>query len=352
MHILFYTKYTNLAASSRLRSYQYFGLLQKNGCKITVLPLFNDRYLKEIYEKKSINKLNILKQYTKRLYSLLFISKYDLVVIEKELFPYFPAFIESALNILGIKYIVDYDDAIFHNYDKSNNVFIRLFLKNKIDIVMRSSALTVVGNEYLQLHAFAAKAKKTFLLPTVIDKNKYTKKDTYNDEKLIIGWIGSPTSLKYLNEIRNVLITLSAEFDFTIHIIGGKSSIGLPEFEKIIEWSETTEVDEIKKFDIGIMPLKDSDWERGKCAYKLIQCMACGVAVIGSNIGANAKVIKDGYNGFLAESEPDWYRKLKILLSNKSLRLEFGDKGYETVMNNYTLQSVFDKYYEELQSVN
>ena len=339
-----------MAASSRLRSFQYFSLLQQNGCTIVALPLFNDQYLQELYEKKKISKLNITKQYYKRFLSLFSIAKYDLIIIEKELFPYFPAFFERILNFLKIKYVADYDDAIFHNYEKNSNFFIRLFLKKKIDMVMRCSSLTCVGNDFLQLRATKAGAKKILLLPTVIDNNKYKKKDFNYSEKLVIGWIGTPITLKYLKDLTDVFAGLSSKYKFKIHIVGGKNSIGLPDIEEIIEWSEENEVAEIRKFDIGIMPLKNTDWEKGKCAYKLIQCMACGVAVIASSVGANSSVIKNAYNGYLADTKKEWYEKLEILLTNKNLRENFGEKGYCTVMKEYTLQAVFNHYLSSLIS--
>lgn len=351
LKILFYTKYTRKGASSRLRSFQYFPLFEKAGFQVGVQSLFNDQYLRELYGRGRINKINIIKQYFKRFYSLFSVRKYDLIVIEKELFPYLPAFFEKLFSFLGVKYIVDYDDAIFHNYDKNDNRVIRFFLRNKIDEVIRCSSLVTVGNEYLQNKAIEAKAKNVFLLPTVIDKARYEKKKNYQNQNLVIGWIGSPITIKYLSKIKEVLKELSAEYEFKLHIIGARNSIGLPEIEEMIEWKEETEVNEILKFDIGIMPLEDSDWEKGKCAYKLIQYMACGVPVVGSKVGANTNVIKDGYNGYLAKSNLDWYEKLKTLIVDKKLRMEFAEKGYETVMINYSLQSIHNSYFSAIRKI-
>jgi glycosyltransferase involved in cell wall biosynthesis len=349
--LLFYTKYTRRGASSRLRSFQYFPLLEQRGCTITASPLFNNQYLEELYGKKGISKLNIVKQYSKRLFSLLFISKYDLIIIEKELFPYLPSLFEWLLKISKVKYVVDYDDAIFYNYEHSNSVLVRFFLKTKIDRVMRFSALTFVGNEFLKQRAISAGAKNILLLPTVIDSNKYEKKEFTEDEKLVIGWIGTPVTLKYLNELKSIFNDLLLKYKFKIHIVGGRNSIGVSaEAEEVIEWSEEKEVSEIKKFDIGVMPLKNSEWEKGKCAYKLIQCMACGVAVIASNVGANASVIKDSYNGYLANTKEDWYKKLEILLTDKKKRSDLGQNGYSIVMEKYTLNAAFNQYFSSLKS--
>ena len=117
MKILYFTKYTNLGASSRLRSFQFFPLLEASGFRVEVSPLFNDNYLKALYNKKKIKNLIIIFCYIRRFFHLFKVRNYDLIVIEKELFPYFPAFVEIIFNRLNIKYIVDYDDAIFHKYD-------------------------------------------------------------------------------------------------------------------------------------------------------------------------------------------------------------------------------------------
>lgn len=154
MKILYFTKYSRNAGSSRLRSYQYFPYLEKAGFKVDVSPLFSEKYLENLYAGKSTRNES-LKGYFRRFFKLFGLNKYNGIVIEKELFPYVPAFAENFLNFIGIKYIVDYDDAVFHNYDLSANPVIRFVLKNKIDSVMKNAEVVVAGNSYL-----AERAKK------------------------------------------------------------------------------------------------------------------------------------------------------------------------------------------------
>jgi glycosyltransferase involved in cell wall biosynthesis len=274
-----------------------------------------------------------------------------LVIIEKELFPYFPAIFERIFKLLGIKYVADYDDAIFHNYDRSKVLFINFFLRKKIDYVMKHSAAVIAGNNYLAERAIMANAKKVVIIPTVIDARRYL----FNPEgqpksELVIGWIGSPTTLKYLINLKNVFTSLAEKYSFKLHIIGG-GSIGLVNNENVIPWSEETEIAELYKIDIGIMPLINSDWERGKCAYKLIQYMACGKPVVASPVGANLNLVSNSETGYFANTDQEWYDALEVLLLNSEARKEMGKKAAEFIRSNYTIQSISLKHLDIFKTV-
>ena len=338
-----------MGASSRLRTFQYQPFWEGAGFSATYAPFFNERYLQELYKEGAVSKLNVLGCYLKRFWVLLAVLRYDLVWIEKELFPYLPAWAEWALAKLGKGYVVDYDDAVFHRYDQSSNAVIRKFLKTKIDRVMAYSDLVWAGNSYLGERAKASGAKKVVILPTVIDPKRYIIKDyTVSHSPVAIGWIGSPTTLKYLNEIRPVLERLSQEFDVVIHVVGGNRNWKFEGNLKLIQWTEEGEVAAIRKMDIGVMPLPDDPWERGKCAYKLIQYMACGLPVVASPVGMNVDVVKDGENGFLAKTQEEWYGYLKMLVLDGDLRRKMGEKGFELVLEKYTLERNFELMMKEI----
>src|SRR5690606_37058873 len=127
MRILYFTKYSRNAGSSRLRSYQYFPYLEAEGMEVEVSPLFSEAYLHQLYAGKSTKK-EAVKGYLRRFLKIFSLGNYDKIIIEKELFPYLPAWAERILNLLGVKYMVDYDDAVFHNYDLSSNSLIKSFL--------------------------------------------------------------------------------------------------------------------------------------------------------------------------------------------------------------------------------
>lgn len=339
--ILVLTKYSRKGASSRLRTLQYLPYLENKGYIFEVSSLFDDNYLESLYNSKK-NSVDILKLYIKRLYILRKVYNYDLLWIEKELFPYLPSVFEKLMNILGIRYIVDYDDAIFHNYDMSNNELIRTFLSKKIDSVMKNSSCVIAGNQYLRERAEFAKAKNIHIVPTVVDHNKYLNHFASTNDVLTVGWIGSPTTQKYVLEILPALVAANKETSFKLLLVGASKNIinEIKDLEvEIHPWSEDTEVDLIRKMDIGIMPLHDGPWEQGKCGYKLIQYMACGVTVIASPVGVNKEIIVQSNAGQLASSREEWIVALTKALRSDVLRNKTGFNGRQAVKSYYSIES-------------
>jgi len=347
MKVLYLTKYSRLGASSRLRSFQYFPFLKENGIDVAFSPLFNDEYLKDLYSGKQSVK-TIFSSYLKRFFILFTVFKYDKIVIEKELFPYLPALFERILAFAKVKYIVDYDDAIFHNYDLSPNKLIRFFLRNKIGSVMKHAETVIAGNSYLASKAENSGAKNVVIIPTVIDISRYEVKNKPNHNTTIIGWIGSPSTFKYVKSIFPVFEALAKKYPVEVHIVGAKENSPVSFPVKFIEWTEASEVQSIQNFDIGIMPLEDSLWEKGKCAYKLIQYMACGIPVVASPVGMNAEVVKDGINGYLAMNQKQWISALEGMLSDKTKYCIFGHSGRQFIENEYTVQSKIKSFKEVL----
>ncbi|NBL64818.1 glycosyltransferase [Flavobacterium sp. NST-5] len=348
--VIYFTKYTKLGASSRLRSIQFFPFLEEQGFRITHQALFGNQYLSYLYKKSKLKLLYLFLGYVKRFLSLLFIFRYDFIVIEKELFPYFPAWIEIALNRLGKKYYVDYDDAIFHKYDLSRNPFIKKFLHDKIDIVMKNSQCVFAGNSYLAERAQKAGAKNIKLLPTVIDIGKYKKIDNKNKANFTLGWIGSPSTYKYVEKLLPTFYQLKESYPhFYVNIIGAKPYPDTIDFINYIPWSENQEVLEINKFDIGVMPLELSPWELGKCSYKLIQYMGCNVAVLASPVGMNVEVVQDNYNGFLVE-DTAWFEFIEKYILDKNLTTIHGENGRQLVDTKFNIQVNLDTIIKEFQN--
>ena len=338
MKVLYLTKYSRKGASSRLRSYQYFPFLEAEGISVIVKPLFDDAYLEKLYSgKKPV--AEIFKAYIKRFFVLFTVFGYDKIVIEKEIFPYLPSWTERILSLLGVKYIVDYDDAIFHNYDLNPNQWIRFFLKDKIDLVMRSAQMVIAGNEYLAERAKKSGAKNVIVIPTVIDIERYHHKQIFRQDKTVIGWIGSPSTFKYVKTLFPVFEKLAKQYPIEIQIVGAKEAVSVSFPIRFIDWTEPTEVAAISTFDIGIMPLEDSPWEKGKCSYKLIQYMACGIPVVASPVGMNVEVVSEGHNGFLAKDVADWFNALEELSNGKDKCRTFGSSGRQLIERRFTVQS-------------
>lgn len=341
MKILVLTKYPRMGASSRLRTLQYLPLLEQQDFEFTVHSLFDEVYLNNLYSHGNRSRLAIAKYYFKRLLTLFSVYSYDLVWFEKELFPYLPPFAERILGFIGKNYVVDYDDAIFHNYDMSNNKLIRKFLSNKIDTVMANANCVIAGNAYLAERAQLAAAKRIEWVPTVVDQSRYIPSLTTEGNSKVIGWIGSPSTQKYILEIKEALRTVCKCHSARLLLVGATPNIvdQLPDIKvDVVPWSEDDEAQLIQQMDIGIMPLPDGPWEKGKCGYKLIQYMACGVPVIASPVGVNSDIINDSECGCLADNKEQWVKSLDVLLSSTEQRKKFGKAGRKAIEETYSLQ--------------
>jgi glycosyltransferase involved in cell wall biosynthesis len=303
-------------------------------------PFFSNAYLEKLYAGKSTWKEALL-AYWGRIKALARAGSFDLVWVEKEILPFFPAAAEGMLKAFGIPYMVDYDDALFHRYDLHRLPIVRGLLGRKIDAVMKNSALVVAGNQYLADRAKSAGAKCIEIVPSVIDLNRYPAVDEQpgkSGRPLVIGWIGTPKTSRYLCPLKNVFESLQSQFNVRFAAVGTtRKSLGELPVEPW-QWSEDTEVDSIRHFDIGIMPLEDSPWERGKCGYKLIQYMACGLPVVASPVGVNTEIVGPGVNGFLAQGERSWRESLAALLSDAESRGQMGRSGRKNVESWYCLQ--------------
>ncbi len=334
---LFLTKYDRKGASSRYRSLQYFPYFEESGINCTHEPLFSNSYLETLYETGNRPLLSVVRNYVRRLRDLLAVRMYDVIVIEKELLPYAPALFERLLGKLETPYVVDYDDAIFHNYDRSSNPLVRKLLGTKIDVVMREADAVVAGNEYLASRARKAGASRVEIVPTVIDLEKYPHVPPSDDGPFTIGWIGSPSTAQYVEKIAPALREVCERRDARVVLVGS-GAVELPGVPvEVREWSEETEVEDITEFDVGIMPLEDTPWERGKCGFKLIQYMACGKPVVASPVGVNAEIAEKDYNGFHADTHDEWTERLVSLFDDRELAQKMGERGRKRVEEQYCL---------------
>ena len=368
MHVLALTRYSSLGPRSRIRFYQYIPYLTSCGVELQVVPLLDDDYVRSLYAGKRPSISSMVMAYVSRIARLANSRSFDLLWIEKELLPWLPACAESLLAGQGISYVVDYDDAVFHRYDLHGNPLIRALLGKSINAVMRHATTVVVGNKYLAERARRAGASRIEYLPSVVDITVYCvdrrteipllprknapsgsafyarSSNRYSaggktDKQFRIGWIGSPITAPYVGLIRDALEEVSKEVNACLVLVGAGDQDPLPGLEKdILPWSEDSEVANIQSFDVGIMPLPDGPFERGKCGYKLVQYMACGLPVIASPVGVNTRIVEQGKTGFLASSNADWVQALVMLSRNANMRNELGKAGRKKIEQEYSLQ--------------
>ncbi|MDE8347663.1 MAG: glycosyltransferase family 4 protein, partial [Acidocella sp.] len=261
--------------------------------------------------------------------------RYDLLWIEKEYLPWMPYWVER-LAISGTPYVLDIDDAWTLRYETSRFSVVRRLLGDKFPRLVAGAALVFAANENLYRWALAAGAKRVVILPTVIDLGQYPA-TIPPDGVFTIGWIGTPITVKYLDEIANILRELAAEAPLTLLIIGaaGASIPGVP--CESVAWTAETEALSIARCHVGIMPLPDDAWAAGKSGYKLIQYMAIGRPTMASAIGANNQIVIDGQTGFLAKTDEDWGRGLRRLRDDPALARTMGEAGRARVAGHYCL---------------
>ncbi|MGZ8186896.1 MAG: glycosyltransferase family 4 protein [Methylobacter sp.] len=349
--LLILSRYARLGASSRLRFYQFVSCLESSGFRINIEPLLDNEYITNLYAGRRTRFINIVKTYFSRLLCIKSSAHFNIVWVEKELLPWLPAWLELNLLPQHISLVVDYDDAIFHQYDQHKSALVRWLLGNKIDSIMRRANLVIAGNSYLADRARQAGARRVEILPTVVDTTRYSVFSQLDSKQIIIGWIGSPATVHYLRLIAPALQEIGKLRNIGFVAVGANASQleGLP--IDAVQWTEESEVEQIQHFDIGIMPLPDEPFARGKCGYKLIQCMACGKPVVASPIGANAEIVRDGVEGFLASSQADWVAMLTRLIDDSSLRISMGSAGRTRVENVYSLNAAAVKLELLLRSV-
>ena len=351
MNILLLSRYSHLGASSRVRFYQYIPYLETEGIHVTVANLLGSTYLEDLYEGRRRRFGDIIGAYIRRLGHLLKSKSFDLLWVEYEILPWLPAWAETMLSHLGVPYVVDYDDAVFHRYNMHPSAMVRVLLGSKIDAVMRCAELVTVGNEYLGNYARRAGAKRVSYIPSVIDLDRYNLIVQSENSVFSIGWIGTPATEKYLYLIHQALREVCKDGSARLILVGSNLTElnGVP--TEIHTWSEQTEVAKIQRFDVGIMPMPDEAWAKGKCGYKLIQYMACAKPVIASPVGVAHQIIEDGKNGFLAATTADWVKALSVLREYRGLRERMGKSGRVKVERNYSLQITAPRLLSLLRSV-
>jgi glycosyltransferase involved in cell wall biosynthesis len=337
MRVLLLSRYDRLGASSRLRSYQYLSYLIQRGVEVEVSPLFDDAYVRGLYTRK-VSKWLVVLAYMQRISRLFSAQTYDLIWIEKEALPWLPICFELFFLRRNVPLVVDYDDAVFHRYDTHRSGLVRLVLGKKIDRVMSASDVVIAGSEYLVERARLAGARWIEKLPTVVDLNRYPLLPVRRiDNVVTIGWIGSPGTSHYLLPLISVFYSLHKSFNLRVLAIGASKRAEFDDLVEVLPWSEDTEVSLLAQVDIGIMPLPDEPFERGKCAYKLIQYMASSKPVVASPVGENVYVVRPGVNGFLASSESEWQSALFDLCNDSILRKRFGQAGRAIAEGTYSL---------------
>ncbi|MCX5860350.1 MAG: glycosyltransferase family 4 protein [Proteobacteria bacterium] len=348
MKILYLSRNVEIEPASRYRIYQYLPFLTERGVKVEIQPLFRELYFWILSLPRPLKIffqiLYCPYRFAVRTFRLLGIQDADLVVIKDQLFPYLPYSCEKVFLRKAKRLGVDLDDA----------VYLTALHGRKLGKILGDCRFVVVGNKHLAEYA-ARYNRKVYLVPTVVDTDRIRARTDWKIRDpggvLTIGWIGLAYNLHYLQDLEEALAELSKKFRIALKVV---SSLGVKMRGVSVvckKWSLEEENDDVQSCDLGIMPLRDEEWSRGKCGLKLIQYMAAGVPVVASPVGVNSEIVRDGENGFWARNPEEWVEKLAILCQNEELRRDFGMKGRETVEKSFSLSAWAPKLYEIYKSV-
>jgi glycosyltransferase involved in cell wall biosynthesis len=334
-----FTKYDREAASTRQRVLQYLPHLERAGIRVDVHPLLDDAYVRSLASGEAPSRSAIAAAYMRRLRHLLRGESADLIWVYAELFPWLPASFERLAFRSGRPLLYDFDDAFFQPYDDHRSPLIRALLGNKLVPLIEGAAAVCAGNPYLGDYA-RRHNPASHILPTVVDIEQY-RPAAPAERPLTIGWIGSPSTWQFVRPYLPLIAGVCRDRGARFLAVGAGTAAEADRFDGMTleAWSEAGEIASVQAMDIGIMPLPDAPWARGKCGYKLIQYMACGLPVVASPVGVNADIVAHGTSGYLASDPGQWRQSLNALIDDPELRQRMGEAGRERVVEDYSLQS-------------
>jgi glycosyltransferase involved in cell wall biosynthesis len=345
MKVVFIVPYPQKwSPSQRFRFEQYLPLLKSRGIDYEIHSFLTPSNWR-LFTKPGnpIPKLSALMTgLTKRFMLLLRVRRFDLVFIHRETLPIGPPVLEWLIaKGLHKKIIYDFDDAIWLTDRKKESPIGRLLRwRSKVAVICRLSHKISCGNAYLA--SFARQYNSNVVVnPTTIDMSAQTRQRTGDISSTItIGWTGTMSTLKYLDGVRNAVSRVMTKYPSVrfVVIADERPSFDWPTFT-FKKWSRETEVSDLLEFDIGIMPLPDDEWSRGKCGFKALQYMSLTIPTIASPVGVNTDIITHGQDGLLASTEEEWIGCLGLLIESNSLRHELGVAGRRKVQQAYSVES-------------
>jgi glycosyltransferase involved in cell wall biosynthesis len=323
----------------RFRIEQWAPLLRAEGIEVTFSPFLPAGLMDALYRRGHTGrKLGaMLRGYLRRFAEVGRLARgaaFDVVFVYREAWLLGPALLERLLARRS-PIVLDFDDAIYLGDTSEANAWSRLLKsRRKTETICRVARHVTVGNEYLA--EFARRhARAVTVVPTTIDTEAYAMTPRPRNPAPVVGWSGSVTTVPHLTTVAEALKRLAARQRFELRVIGGDVKLdGLP--VRCQPWRAETEVEDLRAFDVGLMPLPDDGWSRGKCGLKALQYMALGIPPVVSPVGVNASIVQDGVNGLHARTEAEWVERIASLLRDESLRRRLGAEARKTVESRYS----------------
>lgn len=332
------------APSQRFRVENFLPLLDAAGIRYRLLPFMDAATWADVYKSGSTLRkvLGIMRGYLRRIGHLFIAARAGYVFVHREASPLGPPVFEWLLaKVFCKRLIFDFDDAIWiaasgGKHDWAN----RLKCHWKIGRIIGWSHMVAGGNDYLCNYAREFNPS-VVRIPTVVDTDtRYDGvKEHMADRKVVVGWTGSHSTLIYLQDFSRTIAELQRELDFTFLVIADQvPDLPIPDMQ-FMPWRPETEIDDLLRMDIGVMPLFEDPWSEGKCGFKLIQYLALGIPALATPIGVNQDIIEDGSNGYLCGDSAEWKARLRELISNRELRQQLGETGREKIVAQFSISS-------------
>ena len=342
--ILFLVPYPlGIAPSQRFRFEQYFDSLTEAGFEFDVKTFLDERAMIYLYESGNFFRkvLKVKLGLLKRMLQLFTLWKYDFVFIHREAAAVGPPIFEWLIaKVFRKKIIFDFDDAIWLKNTSSTNSVITWFKRyaNASDTCKWAWKVSC-GNDYLANHASKFN-QNVAVNPTTIDtENHHNRVKQFTDNKITIGWTGTHSTIKYLEAIVPIIRKLEREYDFNFLVIADWQ----PDFElkslQFLPWNKETEIDDLLKMDVGVMPLEDDKWANGKCGFKALQYMALGIPAIVSPVGVNAKIVDHTTNGWICKTDKEWEHTLREILEKHIELKTFSAAARTKIEEHYSVKS-------------
>lgn len=351
MKVLFIVPYPTEGPSNRYRVEQFLPFLKERGIRYRLRPFISSGFYRIIYLKANTLRKIIYFVYSsiKRLLDIIRAINYDVIFVHIEAYPLGPPLFELLCFVVRKPIVFDFEDAIYLPAPSKSNLIRWLKNPGKFYTNLRLSSQVIVCNKHLK-EKFIRYNHNIMVIPTSIDTDKFKLKDIrMASENLVLGWIGSHSTLPCLKQIFPVLQKLSQKYRFSLKIVGGGTDVNIPGINVINEkWTLGKDVENFQSLDIGLYPLPDNEWAMAKTPFKTIQYMAVGVVTVASCVGGNKEIIQDGVNGFLASNENEWIDKLSMLIENPELRRNIGIAGRKTVEEKYSLKVNAPKFLQVL----
>jgi glycosyltransferase involved in cell wall biosynthesis len=333
-------------AGCRFRIAQYVPALEAAGIQVTISPFFTREFFGLVYQKgrAAAKAAMFVQRAIDRVRTVADRGRYDAIFIYREALPVGPAIIETLLaQARGVAILYDFDDAVFlPNTSDANRAIALLKWPGKVRTIIRRSDIVIAGNEFLA--AYARRYHDSVrVIPTCDDTAKFVPRAGVISATIappVIGWIGTPTTAPYLLSLQPILQEVARVHPFVLRVCGAGADLQIPGVTiDNTPWTLDREVSLFNTCDIGVYPLSDDEWARGKCGFKAIQFMACGVPVVAASVGVNRDIIQDGANGWLASTPAEWIEKLGRLLAGTALRARLGAAGRRTIDESYSLRT-------------